>query len=170
MRIIKKYSNRRLYDTTASAYVNLEELARLVQDGESIQVSDAATGEDLTRQVLLQVILEARGGIELLPPGLLHRVIRYSGDQPWQRVALRQLAGGFEVLDAQITAFERQLGMWKRDAPPPAEFVGEPQPPPYAARDPQAPPPPEKARGDVELDELRQRLAALEERLGRPAR
>ena len=56
--VIKKYENRRLYDTTNSRYVNLEEVAQLVQSGKDVQVVDAATGEDLTRLVLTQIIVE----------------------------------------------------------------------------------------------------------------
>jgi polyhydroxyalkanoate synthesis repressor PhaR len=56
--VIKKYENRRLYDTTNSSYVNLKEVAQMVQEGKEIQVLDAATGEDLTRLVLTQIIVE----------------------------------------------------------------------------------------------------------------
>ena len=56
--VIKKYENRRLYDTTNSRYVNLEEVAQLVQSGKDVEVVDAATGEDLTRLVLTQIIVE----------------------------------------------------------------------------------------------------------------
>jgi polyhydroxyalkanoate synthesis repressor PhaR len=57
-RVIKKYGNRRLYDTAESRYVNLERVAELVRDGQPVQVVDAKTGEDLTRQVLTQIIVE----------------------------------------------------------------------------------------------------------------
>ena len=67
--VIKKYSNRRLYDTDASCYVNVDDVARMIRDGQEIQVVDAKTGEDLTRLVLTQIILdEARqkkGGLPL---------------------------------------------------------------------------------------------------------
>src|SRR5579883_2015152 len=58
VRIIKKYPNRRLYDTEISSYITLEEVRQLVLDGEEFEVRDAKTGEDLTRSVLLQIILE----------------------------------------------------------------------------------------------------------------
>ena len=76
MRLIKKYSTRRLYDTQVSGYINLEELAALIQDGQQVQVQDAKTGEDLTRVVLMQVLMETKNGLELLPAGLLHRMLR----------------------------------------------------------------------------------------------
>ncbi len=155
MRIIKKYSNRRLYDTERSAYLNLDELAGLIRGGEEVQVVDAKSGDDLTRGVLLQVILEVQGSRDLLPVGLLHRLIRFHGDHPMQKLATRQLAAGLELLDGQLRHVERAVpwasGM-KPDAPPPADE-------PEAEPDAEAP-------GD-EMDALRQRLAALEERLKR---
>jgi polyhydroxyalkanoate synthesis repressor PhaR len=77
--VIKKYENRRLYDTSRSRYVNLEDVARMVRDGMDVQVVDAATGEDLTRVVLTQVIMEdAKGNSSGLPLDLLRRLIMAS--------------------------------------------------------------------------------------------
>ncbi len=77
--LIKKYENRRLYDTTGSRYVNLEDVARMVRDGIDVQVVDAATGEDLTRVVLTQVIMEdAKGNSSDLPLDLLRKLIMAS--------------------------------------------------------------------------------------------
>jgi polyhydroxyalkanoate synthesis repressor PhaR len=68
-RLIRKYGNRRLYDTTAKRYVNLDEIARMVREGHDIQVVDARTGEDLTRTTLTQIIMEdaknREGGLPL---------------------------------------------------------------------------------------------------------
>ncbi len=75
-RLIKKYPNRRLYDTVKSTYITLEELAELVRSGERVQVMGAKSGDDLTRQVLTQVILEEKGRLELIPVELLHYVIQ----------------------------------------------------------------------------------------------
>ena len=58
IRVIKKYPNRRLYDTEISSYITIEDVRQLIVDGESFEVRDAKTGEDLTRQVLLQIITE----------------------------------------------------------------------------------------------------------------
>ncbi|MBS0486064.1 MAG: polyhydroxyalkanoate synthesis regulator DNA-binding domain-containing protein, partial [Proteobacteria bacterium] len=58
VRVIKKYPNRRLYDTEISSYITLEEVRQLVIDGEEFEVRDAKTGDDLTRSVLLQIIAE----------------------------------------------------------------------------------------------------------------
>ena len=67
-RLIKKYENRRLYDTGESRYVNLEEVAKLVREGLDVQVVDAKTGEDLTRPVLTQIIVESSRGSQDGPP------------------------------------------------------------------------------------------------------
>lgn len=74
--VIKKYENRRLYDTGASRYVNLEDVARMVRDGVEVQVVDARSGEDLTRVILTQVIVEdAKGHESGLPLDLLRKLI-----------------------------------------------------------------------------------------------
>jgi polyhydroxyalkanoate synthesis repressor PhaR len=163
VRVIKKYSNRRLYDTNASRYVNLDEIAALVRGGEELQVLDASNGDDLTRQVLLQVLLELNGGVDLLPPGLLHRMIRHGVEGPMQRVLLRQMAVGLELLDAQIHRMERQFGWLRPDMAPPPN-VGNAEPPPDEPN-PTPPPSPGQAPAESELDALRDRLAALEGRL-----
>lgn len=77
---IKKYSNRRLYDTSRSQYITLEELATLIRDGEDVQVQDAKSGEDLTQGVLAQIIIESRGAAKLLPTSMLTQLIRMEED------------------------------------------------------------------------------------------
>lgn len=135
---IKKYGNRRLYDTEQSRYVNLEDLVSLIRDGGEIQVVDAKTNADLTREVLMQVLLEVQGGQALLPTGLLHRLIRYSGDNATTGIALRQLGAGLELLNTQIAQVERQLGWMTR---PPKERSRPAEP--GRAPEPQAETPPE---------------------------
>jgi len=77
--VIKKYENRRLYDTSTSRYVNLEDVARMVREGMELQVVDARSGEDLTRVVLTQVIMEdAKGHESGLPLELLRKLIMAS--------------------------------------------------------------------------------------------
>jgi len=164
MRTIKKYSNRRLYDTVRSRYVNLEELAAIIRAGDEVQIVDAKTGDDLTRGVLLQVVMEARGGAALFPTGFLHRIIRHSGDSPMHRAALQQIAAGMEMIDAQIGRLERQFS-WMRPSGPDAPEAPPAEPPPAEAA-PEAPSSaPEPAAGGDEMDALRARLEALEERL-----
>ena len=81
--IIKKYANRRLYHTGTSTYVTLEDLARMVKNGEDFVVTDAKTGEDITRAVLGQIIFEqeGRGEQPLMPIAFLRQLIRFYGDQ-----------------------------------------------------------------------------------------
>lgn len=80
--IIKKYANRRLYNTGTSAYVTLENLAAMVKKGEDFVVYDAKSGEDITRSVLTQIIFEQEGkdGQFLLPIAFLRQLIRFYGD------------------------------------------------------------------------------------------
>ena len=79
---IKKYANRRLYNTGTSAYVTLEDLAEMVKKGEDFQVFDAKTGEEITRSVLTQIIFEQEGkvGQAMLPVAFLRQLIRFYGD------------------------------------------------------------------------------------------
>jgi polyhydroxyalkanoate synthesis repressor PhaR len=79
---IKKYANRRLYNTASSAYVTLADLAKMVQGGEDFVVYDAKTNEDITRSVLTQIIFEQEGieGQSLLPTTFLRQLIRFYGD------------------------------------------------------------------------------------------
>jgi polyhydroxyalkanoate synthesis repressor PhaR len=79
---IKKYANRRLYNTASSAYVTLADLAKMVKNGEDFVVFDAKTNEDITRSVLTQIIVEQEGieGQSLLPTTFLRQLIRYYGD------------------------------------------------------------------------------------------
>lgn len=82
MRILKKYPNRRLYDTTQSCFVALEDVKRLVLTGEPFEVHDSKTGDDITRSVLLQIIAEqeADSGGSLLTDEVLRQLIRFYGD------------------------------------------------------------------------------------------
>lgn len=78
---IKKYANRRLYNTSTSAYVTLEHLAQMVRDGIDFVVFDAKAGDDITRSILTQIILEAESsGNNLLPVDFLRNIIRFYGD------------------------------------------------------------------------------------------
>src|SRR5579885_3274881 len=79
--VIKKYANRRLYNTGTSTYVTLEDLAEMVKSGEDFTVFDAKTGEDITRSVLTQIIFEQENkGQNLLPITFLRQLIRFYGD------------------------------------------------------------------------------------------
>ncbi len=79
---IKKYANRRLYNTATSSYVTLDHLAEMVKRGQEFNVHDAKTGDDITRAVLTQIIFEeeGKGGQQLLPIQFLRQLIRFYGD------------------------------------------------------------------------------------------
>ena len=81
--VIKKYANRRLYNTGTSAYVTLEDLAEMVRKGEDFNVHDAKSGDDITHSVLTQIIFEqeAKTGNTLLPVSFLRQLISFYGDQ-----------------------------------------------------------------------------------------
>lgn len=76
---IRKYSNRRLYDTSASQYVKLVDVEQMIREGKEIKVVDASSGEDLTRTVMLQIICESKTQQELLPVSFLRQIIQASG-------------------------------------------------------------------------------------------
>ena len=79
--VIKKYANRRLYNTQTSSYVTLDHLAHMVKEGTEFEVRDARTGEDITRSVLTQIIFEEEAkGQSLLPIKFLRQLIRFYGD------------------------------------------------------------------------------------------
>lgn len=79
-RVIKKYPNRRLYDTDTSTYITLTEVRKIVMDGEPLVVRDAKTGEDITRSILLQIILEEEaGGSPIFTQEVLCSIIRFYG-------------------------------------------------------------------------------------------
>lgn len=97
---IKKYANRRLYNTATSSYVTLENLCQMVKDGQEFVVEDAKTGEDITRSVLTQIIFEEEGkGQNLLPIGFLRRLISFYGD------SLQNLVPSY--LDVSMASFQR---------------------------------------------------------------
>ena len=80
-RVIKKYPNRRLYDTEISSYITIEDVRQLIVEGVDFEVRDAKTGDDLTRQVLLQIIAEhEQNGEPMLSTQLLSQIIRFYGD------------------------------------------------------------------------------------------
>lgn len=95
--VIKKYANRRLYDTGTSAYITLEDLCARVKEGKEFVVVDAKTGQDLTRQVLTQIILEQETkGFNMLPTSFLRDVIQYY-DNNMQEVFQRYLESSMKT-------------------------------------------------------------------------
>ena len=116
-RVIKKYPNRRLYDTDTSTYITLAEVKRLVMENEPFVVSDVKTGEDLTRSILLQIILEEESsGSPMFTAPVLASVIRFYGN------AMQGFMGGYlekniqALMDVQAKLSEQTKGftpeMW----------------------------------------------------------
>src|SRR4029450_4989445 len=98
VRLIKKYPNRRLYDTQTSTYITLADVKQLVLDHEDFQVIDAKTTDDLTRQILLQIILEEEsGGVPIFTAPVLSQIIRFYGN------AMQGIMGSY--LEKNIQAF-----------------------------------------------------------------
>lgn len=109
-RTIKKYPNRRLYDTHISSYITLEDVRQLIVDGEPFEVRDAKTGEDLTRSVLLQIISEhEEAGQPMLPTVMLTQLIRFYGD-PLQSAMGSYLERCVEEFSEQQAVLRKQLG------------------------------------------------------------
>jgi len=183
--IIKKYANRRLYNTGTSTYVTLEDLAAMVKAGEDFVVYDAKTSEDITRSVLTQIIFEQENkeGQNLLPITFLRQLIRFYGDSMQMLVPhylevsidnLTREQGKFRDQMAQafgVSGFgpledvaRRNMEMFQRTF---AMFA------PFARRDAQAATPspaaePEKpARGGDEIDDLKKRMEEMQKRLDR---
>ena len=97
---IKKYANRRLYDTESSAYITLDKLAQMVRDGREFRVVDAKSGEDITRQVLTQIIVDEESrGSTMLPLNFLRQLIGLYGDSMQTFVP--------QYLEAAMEAFQR---------------------------------------------------------------
>ena len=107
---IKKYANRRLYNTGTSTYVTLEDLAAMVKSGEDFVVYDAKTGEDITRSVLAQIIFEQENkeGQNLLPIAFLRQLIRFYGDS-MQMLVPRYLEVSIESLTREQEKFRNQM-------------------------------------------------------------
>jgi polyhydroxyalkanoate synthesis repressor PhaR len=94
--LIKKYGNRRLYDTGDSRYITLDELSQKIQSGADVRVVDAKSGEDLTQVTLTQIIIEGRGAARLLPVPLLTQLIRL-GDDALAEFFGRYVTGALEL-------------------------------------------------------------------------
>lgn len=105
LRLIKKYPNRRLYDTQTSTYITLADVKQLVLANENFQVVDAKSGEDLTRSILLQIILEEEsGGMPMFSSNMLAQIIRFYGH------AMQGIMGSY--LEKNIQAFMEISSAW----------------------------------------------------------
>ncbi len=116
-RVIKKYPNRRLYDTDTSTYITLADVKQLVMDGEPVVVRDAKSNEDLTRSILLQIILEEEaGGAPMFSEAALANIIRFYGHaaQGFMGSYLEKNVQAFAEMQAKLAEQSKQLTpeMW----------------------------------------------------------
>jgi polyhydroxyalkanoate synthesis repressor PhaR len=122
-RVIKKYPNRRLYDTHISRYITLEEIRKLVLAHIQFRVEDKRSGEDITRSILLQVIAEQEeGGDPIFTTDLLEFIIRYYGD-PMQNSIGRYLELSVHLFQEQQQQFTEQLRDLLGQAPQPIQSL-----------------------------------------------
>ena len=186
--IIKKYANRRLYNTDTSTYVTLEDLAEMVRSERDFVVYDAKTGEDLTHSVLTQIIVEQESrGTNLLPIGFLRQLIRFYGDsmqrlvpsylefsldsltrqqeQYRRRFAHTFGTAAFEAMQEQVrknfATFERALGLFSPFTGTGPNESKNDHAPAIAPKEPTA----ETPRSDDEIANLKAELTAMKERL-----
>ncbi len=175
--IIKKYANRRLYNTATSAYVTLDHLSEMVRSGVDFTVLDAKTNDDITRSVLTQIIFEeeSKQGQNLLPVQFLRRLIRFYGDSmqgflpAYLEMSMERFSsaqdqwrdqltktwvgkgpiGAFEdQAKANMAMFEQAMRLWA----------------PFAAQTPPPPPPPGEDP-DADIGDLKRQMEAMQRQL-----
>jgi polyhydroxyalkanoate synthesis repressor PhaR len=178
---IKKYANRRLYNTGTSTYVTLEDLATMVKTGDDFVVYDAKTGEDITRSVLAQIIFEQENkeGQSLLPISFLRQLIRFYGDsmqmlvpryleqsidtftreQGKFRDQMAQAFGGFGPLEDQV---RRNMEMFEKTYSMFTPFRGE--------KGAAAPGAPGAAKSGGDIDDLKRQLEDMQKRVDQLSR
>ena len=155
--VIKRYSNRKLYDTQESRYVTLEELEELIRAGKEISVVDVSTGEDLTSVTLAQIILEnERNHRATLRTAFLHQLIKHG--EAWQEFVQRSLKSSLEGLMSSQREADRVVREW-------AARAGWLQSAPGESKTEKRSEPAEADALRDEVATLREQLRALEERL-----
>lgn len=160
--VIKKYGNRRLYDTAGSRYVNLDDLAALVRAGKDVRVVDAKTGRDLTRVTLTQIITEdAKGKPTGLPLELLRQLI-IASDEVRQEFLMWYLKSAFDTYEKLQDAVQHRLSEVQSAILSPVDMMKR-----FLSATASSPKPTDD---EAEVQALRKRVAELEARLGRPAR
>ncbi len=158
--VIKKYGNRRLYDSSNSKYVNLDDIAGFIREGREVQVVDAKTGQDLTRVTLTQIITEdAKEKPTGLPLELLRQLI-VASDEVRQEFVMWYLKSAFDTYQKVQDAVQSRLGEVQSAILSPVDMMKQL----IGAQAPSQPP----ARAEPELDALRKRVAELEARLEKP--
>ncbi|HKM67931.1 MAG TPA: polyhydroxyalkanoate synthesis regulator DNA-binding domain-containing protein [Candidatus Acidoferrum sp.] len=156
--LIRKYSDRRLYDTGASRYVKLADIARMVRDGRNVRIEDGRTGKDLTHIVLTQIIVEdAKDQKMALPLQLLTQLVRAS-DKATHNFLSWYLDSTFDMYQKAQKGVDTGLSEAKRAVASPLDFVGN-------LLTGQLRPPP---RPSGEVDQLRREVEELKARLAQP--
>lgn len=180
--LIKRYASRRLYNTETSDYVTLETIAQFIRDGRDVQIVDLKTGDDLTRQYMLQIIAEHESrGENVLPINVLTDLVRSYAPTAAASMVPQFLASSFEMLrESQTKMVENMIpapiatmpgmdqwrkqqeaflstmmGGWKGGATPTASEAG-----------PEAKPTEQAPVKDSEIEEIKRQLAALQKQLG----
>jgi polyhydroxyalkanoate synthesis repressor PhaR len=117
--LIKRYGNRRLYNTETSAYLNYQDLVKLIREGHDVQVVDSRTTADVTKPVLMQVILEEEKNQSILPVSFLFQIIR-SRESAVQDFFKNYLSSSFEAYLKTKEEFDRRFrGFLQMSSPPP---------------------------------------------------
>ncbi len=190
--VVKKYSNRRLYDTGDSRYITLDELAQKIRGGSDVRVVDAKSHDDLTQQTLTQIILENRRASRLLPVPLLMQLIRMQDDDlaeffgkymSWAMDLYNQAKRGaqamapfnpfanlpFSAANTFARMFSQAGNMTEGFSAPPPNGAGMngAEPPPPVSSEPPAPPPPSPAPSSEQqqISDLRKELELIKEAL-----
>jgi polyhydroxyalkanoate synthesis repressor PhaR len=188
--VIKKYANRRLYNTQTSSYVTLDHLCEMVKAGTEFEVRDARSGEDITRSVLTQIIFEEEAkGQSLLPIKFLRQLIRFYGDSlqgfvpgyldmsmesfTKNQEAMRNriaeaFGGGSQVLEAMtrqnLAMFERAMQMFSPFVPKPPRAPGENEARPNGTAEAKPKPSEDISELKSEIEAMRKQLAELSQR------
>jgi polyhydroxyalkanoate synthesis repressor PhaR len=162
--VIKKYANRRLYNTETSSYITLEHLATMTREGRDFQVFDARTGEDITRSVLTQIVMEEEAtGQTMLPVPFLRQIIAMYGDSMQAMVP--------HYLEASMAAFSENQTKFRDAALKPFEQLAKQNLAMFQAATELltggklAPPKPAAPAADTEVADLKAQLAALQARI-----
>jgi polyhydroxyalkanoate synthesis repressor PhaR len=158
--LIKKYGNRRLYDTTSSRYVNLDDLATHIRAGREVRVVDAKTGQDLTRVLLTQIITEdAKDRPTGLPLELLRQLI-IASDEVRQEFLMWYLKSAFDTYEKVQSTVQNRLSEVQSAILSPVDMMKR-----FLGSAPSGP----QTEAETEVEALRKRVGELEARLGKPA-
>ena len=161
--LIKKYGNRRLYDSSNSRYVNLDDIARFLREGKDVQVVDAKTGQDLTRVTLTQIITEdAKNRPTGLPLELLRQLVLAS-DEVRQEFLMWYLKSAFDTYEKVQDAVQSRLGEVRSAVLSPVDAIRQLLGSPASSQK-------GVSETEPEVDALRKRVAELEARLEAPPR